>query len=277
MNQKSNSFLRYPGGKRRMLSFLRQNLPSAESISRRYVEPFVGGGAVFFSLNPPKALLSDINSELIDLYCGIRSSPQKVWQLYCQFGDSKGAYLCVRDEMVPRNLVQRAARTLYLNRTCFKGMWRHNRKGEFNVGYGGQARRWVISEHGLMQVSKILRKAIIQCSDFEGVIGYCLKGDFVFIDPPYCPGELEHRNQHYGWQKFTYEDYLRLAQILIKVGKRGVDWAMTTSSHQAILGIFSGFYGLEVPCGTGRMPGQRLTNSGEILITNYKTKESRKL
>jgi DNA adenine methylase len=156
-------------------------------------------------------------------------------------------------------------------------MWRHNLRGEFNVGYGGQARRWAISEHSLIQVSKVLRKANIQCSDFEAVIDDCFNGDFVFVDPLYCPGELMYKNQHYGCQKFTFEDYQRLIQILTKVGKRGVRWAMTTSNHPTILDICNGFHGLDVPCGTGRMPGQRIANSGEILITNYKTGGSRKL
>lgn len=277
MENRINYFLRYPGGKRRLLDFLKDHLPSSERIRGQYIEPFVGSGAVFFFLEPKKALLSDANPELIDIYRGIRYSSRKVWNSYKKFGSTKKAYRLVRDKVKEKNITGRAARMLFLNRTCFKGMWRHNREGRFNVGYGGQSRRWVISEDDLLVVSKRLRRAKIVCSDFEEIIEYANKDDFLFLDPPYKPNELEYTNSHYVWQKFCFEDHQRLARALKRARRRGVKWAMTTSAHPKILALFRGFYAIRIPKGTGSLPGIMTNNSGEVLISSYKTKGSTKL
>ncbi|GAB4460624.1 MAG: DNA adenine methylase [Anaerolineales bacterium] len=277
MEKQINYFLRYPGGKRRLLDFLKDHLPSPESIKGYYIEPFVGSGAVFFYLEPNRALLSDANPELIDIYRGIRYSPKRVWDAYRKFGSTKEDYRQVRDHKQAENVVDRAARMLFLNRTCFKGMWRHNREGKFNVGYGGQSRRWVISEEDLLSISKRLRKAKIYCSDFETIIKNAGKGDFLFLDPPYKPHEQEYTNSHYIWQQFRFEDHQRLAEALKQAKKRGVEWAMTTSAHPNILALFRGFYAIKIPKGTGSLPGIMTKNSGEALISSYKTEGSTRL
>jgi DNA adenine methylase len=263
-------FIRYPGGKRRMLNFLSQHLPAPNSIQGRYAEPFVGSGAVFLFLAPQSAWLSDINPDLIDLYRGVRKSPQAVWERYCAFGENKTEYQRVRDAGPSGLLVDRAARVLFLNRTCFKGMWRHNRDGHFNVGYGGQARRWVINREMLSEVARALRRATLQCSDFEDVVDECEVGDFLFLDPPYRPGEKEQINDHYVGQQFSYEDHLRLSSALRRAKKRGVHWALTTSAHPDIVRLFRGNELTAIPRGTGRSPGVLAANSGELLITSYK-------
>lgn len=270
-------FIRYPGGKRRMLDFLGQHLPNPSSIKGRYAEPFVGSGSVFLFMLPPQALLSDLNPDLIDLYRGVRYSPQAVWERYCKFGGNKAAYQQVRDAGPSGLLVDRAARVLFLNRTCFKGMWRHNRDGHFNVGYGGQARRWVINLEMLSEVGKALRKATLQCSDFEDVVDNCEESDFLFLDPPYRPGEKEQINDHYVGQQFSYKDHLRLPSALKRAKKRGVHWALTTSAHPDIVKLFRGNEQNAIPRGTGRSPGVLATNSGEVLITSYKVERKNQL
>jgi len=263
------NFLRYPGGKRRMLAFLRQSLPTATTLQGRYIEPFVGGGSVFFSIAPNRALLSDINPDLIDLYRGVRQYPEAVWHSYCDFGSNKAAYQQVRDTDRPSRLVDRAARVLFLNRTCFKGMWRHNRQGKFNVGYGGQDRRWVISLDNLVTVARALRKAELRCSDFEKVVEGCEEGDFIFADPPYLPGGKELINDHYTWGRFSFQDHHRLAATLQAAKERGAHWALTTSAHPDIVSLFAGNEVIRIPRGTGRRPGATVTDSGEVLITSY--------
>jgi len=265
----NTSFLRYPGGKGRMLGFIGQHLLSRSTVASRYVEPFVGGGAVFFYLCPEHAWLSDINSDLIDIYRGIRKSPRQVWRRYCEFGSSKAEYRRVRDFDRPSRLVDRAARILYLNRTCFKGMWRHNRNGEFNVGYGGQARRWAITEEMLLVASRMLRKAHIQCGDFEDVVDECGVGDFLFLDPPYRPSEREQIHDHYVGRQFTFADHRRLAAALKRARRRGAHWALTTTTHPDVIGLFRASYAIEIPHGTGRQPGIRVANSGEVLMASY--------
>jgi DNA adenine methylase len=200
-----------------------------------------------------------------------------VWAIYCEFGSTKRDYQHVRDHVVGETLVQRAARMLYLNRTCFKGMWRHNRQGDFNVGYGGQARRWVISEEDLLLTCKLLRKTSIRCSDFEPIVDSATQDDFLFLDPPYRPGEREYSNDHYIWRKFHFEDHQRLALALQRAKHRDVIWAMTTSSHPDITKLFRGNYALCIPRGTGRQPGITTINSGEVFISSYKTEGSKRL
>lgn len=268
-NSNKVKFIRYPGGKQRLLGFILPHLPMAKDIKGHFVEPFVGSGSVFFAIKPDKAKLSDINPELIDLYKGIKKFPLKVWNYYKNFPSSKKGYYKVRDKKVKINdLAYRSARILYLNRTCFKGMWRHNSIGKFNVGYGGQDRRWVINQTDLVDISSRLSNVKLECSDFEKIIESCTKDDFIFLDPPYKPGEKEIAHEHYTFSKFKYEDYERLSNVLSEATNKGISWAMTISSHSDILTLFDGF-SYKLKKGTGKKPGILTNKSGEILICNY--------
>lgn len=263
-------FIRYPGGKQRFLDYILPYLPSRDLIKGNYVEPFVGGGGVFFAVKPKCALLADINKELIDLYRGIRLYPLKIWEIYAGFPSTKKAYYEIRAASVnKKDLAFRAARILYLNRTCFKGMWRHNSNGDFNIGYGGQDRRWVLSKKNLIEVHKRLKHASLKCSDFEGVINACTEKDFIFVDPPYRPGEREMINAHYVYNLFSYEEHQRLATTMKRASNRGVQWAMTTSSHPDILSLFREYQIKSLARGTGKSPGILTSNSNEVLIYNY--------
>ena len=271
MTQKKVFFLRYPGGKGRMLDFLIPQFASSILTANRFVEPFVGGGAIFFALSLKQALLSDINSELIDLYGGIRRYPIEVWNIFQDFPSTKNTYYKIRDwKHDELDLPTRTARTLYLNRTCFKGMWRHNGNGEFNVGYGGQDRRWVISKETLVWVSKKLWRVSLKCCDFEEVIDGCEEGDFIFVDPPYRPGEREMIYDHYRYGKFSFDNHKRLAATLKRASARSIRWAMTTSAHPDIVYLFHRYHIVSIPRGTGKKIGVLTKNSGEVLIRNYK-------
>ncbi len=261
--------IRYPGSKYRFLDFLLPYLPDRKELSGNFVEPFVGGGAVFFAINPYKAILSDINSILIDLYRGLKRDPLKVWQIYKQFPATKAAYYKIRNTEEKRDLYYKAAKTLFLNRTCFKGMWRQNSSGQFNVGYGGQDRRWVINENSLVEVSRVLRKAKLRACDFEATISECKTGDFLFLDPPYKPGLKDLNLFHYVFEKFTFEDHKRLANVLKAATRRNVRWAMTTTSHHDILSLFKKNRIIPFVKGTGTMPGIIDNKTGEVLICNY--------
>lgn len=240
------------------------------SIRGRFVEPFLGGGAVFFLVEPKHALLADLNEELIILYRGIKLFPKKVWKIFSSFPPTKEAYYQIRNAETDRtDIAFMAARTLYLNRTCFKGMWRHNSNGQFNVGYGGQSRRWVIGEDLLVEVSNRLCTADLVCSDFQPIIDMCEIGDFIFADPPYCPGERELIQSHYVYNKFSFVEHGRLADTLLKATERGVRWALTISSHPDILQLYKGNRIIPFSKGAGKSPGILTKNPGEVLICNY--------
>jgi DNA adenine methylase len=236
----------------------------------RLIEPFVGGGVVFFHLQPRRAVLADINRELIDIYRGIQSSPDAVWRLYRSYPGTKRGYNKLRrlraDDLT---LVQRAARSLYLNRTCFKGMWRHNLIGDFNIGYGGQARRWAIGRRHLFEVSRLLRHASLKCCDFEGIVDSATPRDYLFLDPPYRPGQREQVHDHYAPKQFRYADHCRLARCLRDATGRGVRWSMTISKHRDILELYRDCSIVDIPRGTSRQIGVLTPGSGEVFITNH--------
>jgi DNA adenine methylase len=271
MESGSITFLRYAGSKRRSLSYIKGYLQPSNSIPRRYIDPFVGGGVIFLSLDFKTALLSDINRELMDLYRAIKEDPLKVWLIFKNYPSTKKEYYRIRnDKKVSQlDLIERAARTLYLNRTCFRGWWRYNAKGQFNVGYGGQGRRWAITEEDLVAVSRKLANATLQDGDFEDVINSSQSGDFIFADPPYQPGEREMSHEHYVYSRFGYDSHKRLAETLKSASTRGVRWAVTTSSHPDILSLFSDTNIVNLPKDPFKRLRDGLEGSGEVLIRNY--------
>jgi DNA adenine methylase len=264
-------FLRYPGGKTKLLSFLTHYLPTSDEIKGIYIEPFVGGGSVYLYIKPQKAHISDLNPELITLYKAIKLYPHKVWETFKSFPEGKDSYYQIRDmSLASKPIYFKAARILYLNRTCFKGMWRHNFQGNFNVGYGGENRRWVITHDNIMELSRVFRGAKMEISDFEAVLEQSAANDFIFLDPPYKPGDRDLREKHYSNGRFMFDDQVRLAKAVKQISKKeGLKWAMTNSAHEDILKLYSNFNIIKLPFGTSDKPGILTRNSGEVLITNY--------
>ncbi len=264
-------FLRYPGGKSKLLSFLVNYLPESKDIKGTYIEPFIGGGSVFLYIKPTDALISDLNIELINLYKGIKLYPHKIWKTFESFPAGKKSYYDVRDKAIDNKpLYYKAARTLYLNRTCFKGMWRHNPQGNFNVGYGGEERRWVITHQSIIELAHIFRRAQILSNDFEEVIMNATKNDFIFLDPPYKPGKKDLHELHYSNGKFLFEDQIRLSETLKRLPKsKRIRWAMTNSSNKDILRLYDQFTIKKIPIVTRNKPGIFTNNYNEVLITNY--------
>ena len=245
-------------------------LPTRTSIKGRFIEPFLGGGSIFFLLDPERALLGDLSEELITMYRGIKLEPKEVWKIFKRFPPTRASYYRIRDTAFTKSDISfMAARTLYLNRTCFKGMWRQNSNGQFNVGYGGQARRWVVTEDSLIEVANRLCNADLMCNDFEPIIDACEKGDFIFADPPYCPGERELVQSHYVYNKFSFSEHRRLAGTLREATNRGVQWALTISSHPDILQLYKGNRIVPFTKGTGKCPGALTKDAREVLICNY--------
>lgn len=265
------TFLRYAGSKRRSLNFIKNYLQPPHLIAGRYIDPFVGGGGIFLSLDFRNALLSDINRELMDLYRAIKLDPIRVWSIFESYPSTKQDYYKIRNDrkVAQLDLTTRAARTLYLNRTCFRGWWRYNAQGQFNVGYGGQGRRWAITKDDLITVSRKLVNATIQDGDFEEAINSSQAGDFIFADPPYQPGERGMNHEHYVYSRFSYDSQRRLAEMLKYASTRGVKWAVTTSSHSDVVNLFPYTNIIALPRDPFKRLRDDLKGSGEVLIRNY--------
>jgi DNA adenine methylase len=149
-------------------------------------------------------------------------------------------------------------------------MWRHNPGGNFNVGYGGEERRWVITHESIIELSRRFGKATILQSDFEPILDKCNDGDFIFLDPPYRPGEKEMPEAHYINGNFSFEEQIRLSRKLKEVSKRKrVRWLMTNSAHPEICKLYDGFNIVKVPIGTSSVIGVRTSDAKEVTITNY--------
>ena len=149
-------------------------------------------------------------------------------------------------------------------------MWRHNASGNFNVGYGGEERRWVVTQDSLIQVSNALRNIKIVQADFEETLDSVSDGDFLFLDPPYKPGEKNLDELHYLNGSFAFHEQERLAEKIIQITRgKNIKWLMTNSSHPEIRELYEDFNIVSVPKGTSSIVGVYTENAQEVLISNY--------
>jgi len=230
-------FLKWAGGKR---WFVTRFLSLAPTSFDRYVEPFLGSGAMYFCLQPNNALLSDINEELVGTYKAIRDDWEAVYnQLKIHHSKhSKEHYYLVRRTNV-ETPHDRAARFLYLNRTCWNGLYRVNLKGIFNVPIGTK-QSVIMADDDFEAVAGLLHQAKIISSDFEKVINKTRKGDFLFVDPPYT---VKHENNgfiKYNEKLFKWEHQIKLHECLRSAANRGVKVLLTNAAHHSICELYSG-------------------------------------
>lgn len=185
-------FLRWAGSKRRLIPVLRTYWRPE---FRRYLEPFAGSACLFFSLNPPRAILGDVNRELISTYLETKYRVAGVIKRLSNMRPNRRTYIRLRS-FAPDDLgrAARAARFIYLNRYCFNGLYRTNQRGQFNVPYGGEKSGRLPSAEVLRQCSRRLKTARLIAGDFEQVLRLAVKGDFVYMDPPYAVGARRVEN-----------------------------------------------------------------------------------
>lgn len=235
--QSLKPFLKWPGGKRWLVDKYREFLP--QRINGRYIEPFVGGGAVFFALNPRNAILADVSHDLITTYLGVRNFREDVQRILERHASahSTGYYYGLR-ECELEGIAAQAARFLYLNRTCFNGIYRVNREGKFNVPIGSKT-KVLLDDDDFAGWSHALNRAEVKVSDFEIVINDARKGDFVFVDPPYT---VRHNNNgfiKYNEVLFSWHDQQRLHDCLYRAKARGVRILITNANHQSVRELYS--------------------------------------
>lgn len=227
-------FLKWAGGKRWLVS---QGVPKPSKYNR-LIEPFVGSAAVFFSLRPPASILSDISRELINLYCVMRDSPDAIYELMKEHDrlHSQEYYYTTR-ALAPGEDVHRAARVLYLNRTCWNGLYRVNRKGEFNVPIGTKTS--VLWKHeDFCLYSDALKHSELKCQDFELTVDECGEGDFLFVDPPYTVKHNMNGFVKYNETMFSWGDQIRLVASLMRAGSRGASIVVTNADHDSVRDLY---------------------------------------
>ncbi|MDE6640076.1 MAG: Dam family site-specific DNA-(adenine-N6)-methyltransferase [Acetatifactor sp.] len=229
------TFLKWAGGKRWFVNREYQRFPEAYN---RYIEPFLGGGAVYFYLEPHEAILSDINSELINTYIAVRDDIELVYRNLRKHArnHSREYFYQVRDRNT-RTMATSAARMIYLNKSCFNGIYRVNKQGKFNVPYGTTEE--IIFDHdNFVKISKVLHNAQILCQDFELTIDMAQEGDFIFCDPPYAVINEERRFVGYNADVFSWQDQIRLANALTRAKNRNVKIIMTNVAHANVRTLY---------------------------------------
>ncbi|RYZ13650.1 MAG: Dam family site-specific DNA-(adenine-N6)-methyltransferase [Alphaproteobacteria bacterium] len=228
-------FIKWAGGKRWLVSAYPGVFPGS---FRHYIEPFLGSGAVFFHLSPSVAHLSDLNPELVNAFNVLKTDWKKLRRLLEQHQSkhSEQHYYEVR-AWSGLDGVAAAARFIYLNRTCWNGLYRVNKGGKFNVPKGSRS-SVLLRTDDFQAIAARLAKATIEVSDFEQSIENALEGDLVFVDPPYTVKHNLNGFVKYNDQIFSWEDQIRLSRAIVRAKRRGAIVVMTNANHQSIRDLY---------------------------------------
>ncbi len=237
--------MKWAGGKSRLLPQLRPLLPPGVELMR-HVEPFVGGGALYFALQPARALLCDVNPRLIETYCAVRDHVEQVVEQLGRLalGHDARAYYRVRERYNRARAVsevERAAMFIYLNKTCFNGLHRVNSRGEFNVPVGRYVRPRILSREALLAASAQLASAELRCTGFETLLSSARPGDFVYFDPPYEPLSSSASFTAYARDGFDRRDQLRLREVFVALDRRGCKLMLSNSDVPFIADLYRDF------------------------------------
>ena len=241
---KAKPILKWAGGKTQMLDVLIPLMPNQYC---NYIEPFFGGGALFFAIQPQQAIISDTNPELINLYRVVSSQVEQLILELDKYYNNQDFFYEIR-ALKFENLdnVQAAARTIFLNKTCFNGLYRVNKKGEFNTPFGKYKNPNINDSINLLRVSDILKnKEIIQADYFDVLEKYAKKNDFIFLDPPYFPISQYSDFKRYTKEQFSEQDQFKLSQCFKMLVDRGCYVLLTNSNHPLVYEYYSDF---EIRC-----------------------------
>jgi len=239
VNVSIKPLIKWAGGKRNLLKIYKNFFPKNFNT---YYEPFLGSGAVFFFLQPSKAVLIDKNEELINFYEVVRDKPFQLMEIISKYPVTKEFYYWIRDLDISKlSKLERAARFLYLNKTAYNGLWRVNSKGKFNVPFGRYKKVSFFNKENLLRASELLKKAVLIHGDFEEVLKYAQKGDFVYLDPPYYPLSLTSNFSKYTAEGFSEKDHYRVFEVFKELHKRGCYVMLSNSNTPFIRDLFKDF------------------------------------
>jgi DNA adenine methylase len=280
IKEKPKPFVKWVGGKRQLLKqFQKLKLypPSNfNPLENSYFEPFVGGGAVFFDLLPEKAFLSDLNYELVTTYNVIKNDVDKLIASLKRHRYEKEYFLNMRTKD-PKKLsdIEIASRFIFLNRTCFNGLYRVNSKGLFNVPFGKYSNPQICDEENLHRISKALMNTDIKHQDYKEVLSKAKKGDFIYFDPPYYPVSKTASFTSYTAESFLDKEQTELRDTFLSLSKRGCFVMLSNSDTPFINRIYSEIrhHGIKITkVAAGRAINSKSSGRGkitEVLVTNY--------
>ena len=232
--------MKWAGGKTQMLGDIMPKIPQKYG---KYIEPFIGGGALFFALSPDKAIIADSNPELINMYRQVADNVEAVISHLKKYKNTKEDFYEVRSlDWLKLKKEEAAARTIYLNKTCFNGLYRVNKKGMFNTPFGNYKNPVICDEDRLRNASKILSKATLVCGDYLDVLkSYAKSGDFVFLDPPYVPVGKYGDFKRYTKEQFYDHNQIELADEVKRLVNLGCYVILTNSNHPLCRELYSEF------------------------------------
>ncbi len=267
-------FLKWAGGKTKLLGQYKALFPEW---SGDYFEPFIGSGAVFFYLSARleerSYFLSDLNREVIDAFCAVRDDVEGVIRLLAKHQQlhSKDYFYQVRG-LVPQNLsaLEKAARTIYLNKTCFNGLYRVNKKGEFNVPMGNYKKPSILQVETLKAASRALSSADLSTGHYSVLLDKAQAGDFIYLDPPYHPLSKTAMFTNYVAQAFGEKEQMELAEVVTALSKRGCLVMESNSNTDFIKDLYKGFKIQEVLA--RRSINREKSKRGaitELVVTNF--------
>lgn len=262
----TKSFLKWVGGKSRTAPLLASLAPAGFT---RYVEPFLGSGAVFYALCPPKALLGDLNEELLLCFRHVRDEPEQVMALLDGMVNTAEEYSRIRAQD-PRSLsdLERAARVIYLNKTGFRGIWRVNRRGQFNVPYGAYDRP-LFNPATVRAASRALQAAELVHGDFEELLARTRPGDWVYLDPPYVPAGGYSDFKRYTAGQFREGDHERLVRCCHDLDRRGIPFALTNTNNDAVRALYGAFHLHVMPTRRDVHLDSLKRSSTDLVVANY--------
>lgn len=235
---KAKPILKWAGGKTQLLGELCAKVPPRYG---KYIEPFFGGGALFFALAPERAVLADSNPELINMYRAVAADAEQVIAHLEQYENTSEHFYEVRaldwEQLSP---VEAAARTIFLNKTCFNGLYRVNQKGQFNVPFGRYKNPKICDRAAILAATRVLSRAEIICGDYLDVLEtHATAGDLIFLDPPYLPISAYADFKRYTKERFYEEDHVRLAEMVARLHERGCYVILTNSNHPLVHELYA--------------------------------------
>lgn len=281
---KPSPFIKWAGGKGQLLN---QLLPFFPTYFSTYYEPFLGGGAVFFQIHPLNAQLSDINPALINTYSQIKTNVNnliqeliKLQQQYLRLKQTEREtfFYQVRSlyNQTPSDTLAKAVYFIFLNKTCFNGLYRENSKGKFNVPFGRYDNPTIVDEKNLRAAHQALQPVSLKTDSFERVVETAQSGDFIYFDPPYHPLTTTSNFTSYTVNDFGEREQILLRDVFRKLDRNGVKVMLSNSCTTFIQSLYEGFNQIELQA--SRAINSKASGRGkiaELLITNYRTTQIR--